>query len=159
MADERLMILVGVLALGLMGCADRDPPVPFGSEAESAMWMAADDVETVEPVPYQVFLREPASESDPARAIYHLLVPPGAGGVGLHRAMTEFLQAEADRDHSLVAIRVIAYVSRPTNEREASLIPVMWAEWVPPEGWGEAGPTRSRGPYRIYTYQEIPPEW
>lgn len=157
MVAKWLAALVGVLTVGMFGCTDRDRPVALEKQSGTPPRVAAEYVEQVEPVPYQLFLREMAE--DPGRAVYHLLVPPGAEGLGLHRALTEFLRSEADRDQSLAAIRAIAYVSRQTKEEEASLLPIMWAEWVPPEGWSRAGPTRSKGPYRIYTYQEIPPEW
>lgn len=114
---------------------------------------------SAQPVRYRIFNRDDLA--DPPRATIHLLVDSGANRDELRVTLAKALEEEAARDSAVVALRAVGYVGMPSKEspRQADLVPVAWAEWLPPDGWYEAHPEDRVALHRVYFYHGNPPEW
>jgi hypothetical protein len=114
-------------------------------------------VDTVTPARYQLFQTDTDSEV-PKKVIYRMMVLERARLAALSKTMRLALDSLSRSDTSLVAARAILYVFLPTDRSSGRLVPVVWGEWVPPEGWDQ-GRTRTRERlHRSYIYS-VDPGW
>lgn len=161
-------ILVAALAAGLCACVGSEtggtasgnrgsdqsasrPPAP----AETAV--KAVYLDTVPPLRYQVFEIVP-EEAEPQKVTYRLMMlRPGT-----QKSMTKTVRLALDSlqraDTTLAAVRVVLYAFQRTARMEGKLIPVIWGEWVPPDGWDDARPSERRRIHRSYVYA-VNPGW
>lgn len=163
---KRMLPVIGLLLIAI-ACEVGDAPdgardaadVRGAGSPDTEPAVRAERRPPVEPVSVEVFLREPAPDVGPGRMMVHLLVRGDASQEQVRSALVQTLEAEAERDTTLVAIRGVAYKTRPTTPEEAQLVPVAWAEWLPPDGWYDATPESRDDFHRVYTYTGGPPEW
>ncbi len=107
--------------------------------------------EDVAALEYQVFEQVVVSAS-PRKTLHRLLVFFPESRAGLLKTIRVALDSIAAADTTAVAARAILYAFRPTRPGEGDVIPVVWGEWVPPEGWAEAGPDSRRRLHRTFVY-------
>jgi len=98
---------------------------------------------------------EPAA---PPRVTLHVLVAALEDRDRLRQTVMDLLEARSREEPELAAIRVVGYMGEPGSGREVGLIPVVWGEWLPPDGWRRVEARAADGLYRIYIYHG-PPEW
>jgi hypothetical protein len=114
-------------------------------------------LDTVAPINYQLF-ESKADDEEPKKVTYRLM----ALGPGTLESMTKTIRLALDSlqraDTSLVAVRAVLYVVRPSGRMEGKLIPVVWGEWVPPDGWDAAAVSERRRIHRSYVYS-VNPGW
>lgn len=112
-------------------------------------------MDTVSPLPFQVFERVVESEN-PRKISYKLMVLEPAEDRALLKTLRVALDSLVSEDTTLVAARAILYHYRATRRMEGRLVARVWGEWIPPEGWeaAAAGPrSRTR---RSYIYHRNP---
>jgi hypothetical protein len=113
-------------------------------------------LDTVAPLDYQVF--EIVPDEDEPKLTYRLMALQS----GTPEAMTKTVRLALDSlqraDTTLVAVRAILYTFHPTTRREGKLLPVVWGEWIPPDGWEAAGTSERRRIHRSYVYA-VNPGW
>ena len=89
-------------------------------------------------------------EEEPKKVTYRLM----ALEVGRLESMTKTVRLALDSlqraDTSLVAVRAVLYIFRPTARMEGKLVPVVWGEWIPPDGWDAAAAGERRRIHRSY---------
>ncbi|MGD8868132.1 MAG: hypothetical protein PVI01_10890 [Gemmatimonadales bacterium] len=114
-------------------------------------------LDTVSPLPYQVFEVEPnADESKKVTyRLMSLLPGPQESMIKTVRLALDSLQRA---DTTLVAVRAVLYAFHQTSQRQGKLIPVIWGEWIPPDGWDEAARSGRNRIHRSYVYA-VNPEW
>jgi hypothetical protein len=114
-------------------------------------------MDTVSPLPFQVFERVVESEN-PRKISYKLMVLESAEDRALVKTLRVALDSLVSEDTTLVAVRTILYHYRPTQRTAGRLMAKVWGDWIPPEGWeaAAAGP-RSRI-HRSYIYH-LNPGW
>jgi len=113
--------------------------------------------DSVQPLPYQMFERVYV-EKDSSRLLTRLLVLGQPEREALSKTVMAALDSLGRADSSLVAARAILYTALMTEPGRATLVPRLWAEWVPPGGWGS---TEARGPrtvHRTFVY-DVDPGW
>jgi hypothetical protein len=114
-------------------------------------------VDTVASIDYQLFEAEPDDEEG-KRVTYRLMALES----GTQESMTKTVRLALDSlqraDTSLVAVRAVLYVFRPTARMEGKLIPVVWGEWIPPGGWDAAVASERNRIHRSYVYA-VNPGW
>lgn len=113
--------------------------------------------DTVAPIDYQLFEAE-RDDEEPKKVTYRLLTfEPGS-----RESMTKTVRLALDSlqraDTSLVAVRAVLYIFRPTDRMEGKLVPVVWGEWIPPDGWDAAVAGERRRVHRSYVYS-VNPGW
>lgn len=162
--------VIGAMIVAAAACADDDGGAADSPSEERAAAAAADGVEAdtpvrageipeVEPIAVEVFRREAAPDVGPGRRWLHVMLPPQAEREQVRQALVRTLEEEAERDSTLVAIRLIAYSPRPSGPQRARLEQTAWAEWLPPGGWHDATADSRDRIHRSYTYLGGPPEW
>ncbi len=124
-----------------------------GAEARAATRVEYSD--NVAPLEYQIFERVVQGESPP-KTLHRLLVLVPESQERLIKTVRVALDSIAAADTTVVAARAILYVFNQTGPREGDVIPVVWGEWLPPEGWAEAGPDSRRRLHRTYVYFGVP---
>jgi hypothetical protein len=113
--------------------------------------------DTVTPAQYQLFKVDTESE-EPKKVVYRMMVLERARAAALSKSVRLALDSLSRSDTSLVAARAIMYVFVPKDRSGGRLVPVVWGEWVPPEGW-DKGTTRARERvHRSYIYS-VDPGW
>jgi len=152
-----------VLLAGLCACVgsetydDRGEPDVDRTRPRETPEVRAIYEDTVAPVGYQLFEVEP-DEREPKKVTYRLM----ALEVGRLDSMTKTVRLALDSlqraDTSLVAVRAVLYVFQPTARMEGKLVPAVWGEWVPPEGWDAAVGTERQRFHRSYVYA-VNPGW
>lgn len=126
-----------------------------GADAQRGAVIGAEYSEDVEPLEYQIF-EQVVSSSSPRKTLHRLLVLFPDTRARLVKTARVALDSIAAADTAAVAARAILYAFRQTGPREGDVIPIVWAEWVPPEGWAEAD-SGSRGRlHRTYVYFGVP---
>lgn len=156
---ERLVVVLSLASLALaMGCVGSEPRQEREERADverpdSGLVRAGRD--TVTPAPYQIFDSQVASER-PRRTMYRLLVMGQTGPDALGKAMRVALDSIGKADTTLAAARAILYQVRRVEARRGELVPTVWGEWVPVEGWEEVGARGPRKLYRTYVYHGDP---
>lgn len=111
--------------------------------------------DTVTPAKYQLFQVDTDSE-EPKKAIYRMMALERARAAALSKTVRLALDSLSRSDTSLVAARVILYVFVPTERSGGKLVPAVWGEWVPPEGWDEGRTRDSERFHRFYIYSGDP---
>lgn len=160
-------ILVMALLAGLGACVGSETggsTTERGSDQGASRSRAPENagvsaiyLDTVSPLPYQVFEVVP-SEDESKRVTYRLMsMSPGAQE-SMIKTVRLALDSLQRADTSLVAVRAVLYAFRPTSRMEGKLVPVVWGEWIPPEGWDEAAPTGRKRIHRSYVYA-VNPGW
>lgn len=127
---------------------DRVPPDP----SAAARW------DSVQPVPYHLFERL-YSADDSSRLLARFLVLGEHRPEALSRTLLVALDSIGKADSSLMAARAILYTASAMRGNRATLVPSVWAEWVPPEGWERAGPRDRRTIHRTFVYHVDPGWW
>jgi hypothetical protein len=113
--------------------------------------------DTVTPAEYQLFQVDTDSE-EPKKVIYRMMVLERARAAALSKTVRVALDSLSRSDTSLVAARAILYVFVPKDRSGGKLVPVVWGEWVPPEGWNEGRTRASQRIHRSYIYS-VDPGW
>lgn len=157
---ERLVVVLAVASLGLaLGCVGSEPRQEHEEEQTGVERPASDWVrvgrDTVTPATYQIFESQVTSES-PRRATYRLVVMGRAEPDALGKAVRVALDSIGKADTTLAAARAILYQVRRVEARRGELVPTVWGEWVPVEGWDGAGTRSPRRTYRTYIYHGDP---
>jgi len=159
MRERAHRLLVACLVLGAAAaCESRSPPRAREREARAPDVTEARMLAPVEPLAYRV-LREEEGDVGAGRLILHILVPAESSDPQIRHTLETLLSERAERDATLVAVRVIAYRGSPLARAEVELVPVAWGEWLPPEGWVAATAASRQKLHRIYTYFGAEPEW
>ncbi len=151
------------LLAGLCACVgsetydDRSEPDADRTRPPQTPKVRAIYEDTVAPVEYQLFEVEP-DEEEPKKVTYRLM----ALQAGRQESMTKTVRLALDSlqraDTSLIAVRAVLYVFRPTARMEGRLVPAVWGEWVPPEGWDGAVESGRGRVHRSYVYA-VNPGW
>lgn len=131
---------------------------PPSSGRSGASGTSAGEMPTAEPVMAQIFDETP-EPGPPRRVTLHVLVPRDATRDQLRRTLSDLLLERAASDEALVAARAIGYTGVRTGENEAQMVPFVWAEWLPPDGWYESQAVSRNAIHRVYFYHEVAPEW
>lgn len=161
-------ILVAVLAAGLCACVGSETGGTASagrSSDQSASRQQAPaearaksvDLDTVATLGYQVFEIVP-DEDEPKRATYRLMSLRPGSPESMMKTVRLALDSLQRADTTLAAVRAVLYAFQPTAPMEGKLVPVVWGEWVPPEGWDDAGPSGRRRIHRSYVYA-VNPQW
>jgi hypothetical protein len=111
--------------------------------------------DTVSPLDYQIFNSVNQSGS-PKKVLYRLLVMQPGSDEALGKTLRVALDSIAEADSSLAAARAILYVFQRTGRAEGKLVPRVWGEWVPLEGWDSMVARSRKQPYRLYIYHGNP---
>ncbi len=114
------------------------------------------DSEDVAALEYQIFEQTVLSAS-PRKTLHRLLVMFPDSRARLSKTARVALDSIAAADTTVVAARVILYAFRQSGPNEGDVIPVVWGEWVPAEGWAEADRDSRRRWHRTYVYFGVPP--
>ncbi len=120
-----------------------------------AVTTTVDSTDHVATLEYRVFERVTQSE-EPHKTLYRLLVLQPGPRQALIKTMRTALDSIAGSDTTLVAVRAILYTFRPTGPAEGDVVPVVWGERVPPEGWAAAGAGSRQRVQRTYVYYGVP---
>ncbi len=141
-------------------------PEPGVSAAELRNAVVPDDVrrggtgvghsEEVAAHEYQIFEQIVVSAS-PRKTLHRLLVMFSDSRERLNETARVALDSIAAADSTVVAARVIVYLFRQSGPNEGDVIPVVWGEWVPAEGWAGADRDSRRRWHRTYVYSGVPP--
>jgi hypothetical protein len=128
------------------------------TESGSGADPVAGEVPEVGEVIWQIFdeTREPEG---PLRTTLHVLVPRDGSRDELRKALTEALELAAQKDTTLVAARAIGYRAEQTGPADARMVPFVWAEWLPSDGWYRSTEASRRTIHRTYFYHNLAPEW
>ena len=113
--------------------------------------------DTVAPIDYQLFESEPDQE-EPKKVTYRLMALESGSVESMTKTVRLALDSLQRADTSLVAVRAVLYVFRPTARMEGKLIPVVWGEWIPPDGWDAAVASERSRIHRSYVYA-VNPGW
>ncbi len=111
--------------------------------------------DTVSPADYRIFQSVEAT-GHPKKMVYRLFVLQPASPDALSKTLRVALDSIAQADSSLAAARAVLYTFRRTGPSEGRLLPRVWGEWVPTEGWDRAPPRSAQGVYRSYIYRTNP---
>ncbi len=131
---------------------EREPSQPAEQAATSRVYL-----DTVAPLQYELF-RETVDSEDPKKATYRfLLLAPGTAAAR-GKTMRVVLDSLGQADPALVAARAVLYELRPTSPTEGIVLPKVWGEWVPAEGWDSATAASRQMFHRSYIYH-IDPGW
>lgn len=115
------------------------------------------DYDTIAAAEYRVFDTTLNSER-PKKLTLRLVAMGTASEFEAAKALRSVLDSIAEVDTAVVAARAILYQALQTGPREAQLLPIGFALWLPPEGWdGATEDSRSRL-HRTYVYQGAP-DW
>jgi hypothetical protein len=116
-------------------------------------------VDTATTLRYHAFERRVESEH-PRKMFFRIMVLEEGGQDQLSRTLRLAIDSIARADSSLVAMRAAMYTFRPTGPRRGVLTARVWAEWLPPVGWDEAGTAAdtSSAPNRTYLWDR-PRAW
>ncbi len=125
------------------------------ADTERGAVTSAEYSEDVEPLEYQIFEQVVSSQS-PRKTLHRLLVLFPDTRARLVKTARVALDSIAAADTAAVAARAILYGFRQTGPREGDVIPIVWAEWVPPEGWAQADSSSRRRLHRTYVYFGVP---
>jgi len=125
--------------------AQRDEPARVGVVYE----------DTVSPIDYQLFEAKLGDE-EPWKATYRMMALESGTRESMSRTVRLALDSLQRTDTTLVAVRAVLYIFRPTARMEGKLIPVMWGEWVPPGGWDAAVAGERGRIHRSYVYAMNP---
>lgn len=126
-----------------------------GAGAQRGEVTSAEYSEDVEPLEYQVFEQVVSSQS-PRKTLHRLLVLFPDTRARLVKTARVALDSIAAADTAAVAARAILYGFRQTGPREGDVIPIVWAEWVPAEGWAQADSSSRKRLHRTYVYFGVP---
>lgn len=159
-------LVTAVITLGgLLACVgsesdrrpeEREQAARSESETVPPASRSAADADTITPLRYEIFETERAVD-DPNRALYRLLVMEQSPRLdALLKTVRLALDSIAGSDTNLLAARAILYTFRPIDRRQGTLIPRIWGEWVPPEGWHSAGAVPRQRLRRSYLYSANP---
>lgn len=145
------------------GAAGQESPAAEAAEAPAPATSTADRHAAGErpdatPVVAQIF-DEMAEPSPPRRVTFHVLVARDATRDQLRQTLTDLLLEQAESDSSLVAARAIGYYGVQTSATQADMVPFVWAEWLPNEGWYYASQASRDELHRVYFYPEAAPQW
>ena len=134
-----------------------------GSEESSTIEIPEEDdsigggsvyVDTISPVPYEVFEQVVESE-DPKKVTYRMMMHGEGSWDALSRTLRLALDSLTNADSSLVAARVTFYQIVPVDNMRGKLVPRAWGEWIPREGWDKAR-SGSDAIHRSYIYHQNP---
>ena len=161
----RTLVWIPAAVMGVACAAEDAAPAPDGDASSGGRPAASADpsavsgeIPDVEPVGYSVF-DEIAEAEPPRRVTLHMLVSTDATRDQLRATLTHVLEEKAEADSETVALRAIGYRPSPGPGTEVELVPFVWAEWLPNEGWYEATADARESLHRIYFYHELAPEW
>ncbi len=113
--------------------------------------------DTASPAAYQIFELTVETES-PRRLTLRLLTFEVESRDRISKALRLAFDSLAAVDPEVVAARAIVYAPRSIAAREADLLPIVWAYWIPPEGWDAARPESRKRTHRTYVYFGAPPD-
>lgn len=133
-----------------------EPRAPVVSDGVTPSGPGVAYREDVAALDYKIFEQAVLSAS-PRKTLHRLLVMFPESGERLSKTARVALDSIAAADTTVVAARVIVYAFRPSGPNEGEVIPVVWGEWVPAEGWAKAGPDSRRRWHRTYVYLGAPP--
>ena len=111
-------------------------------------------VDTISPVPYEVFEQVVESE-DPKKITYRMMLLGEGSWEALSRTLRLALDSLTSADSSLVATRVTLYEIVPVDNMRGKLVARAWGEWIPREGWDKAR-SGSAATHRSYIYHQNP---
>jgi hypothetical protein len=140
------------------GVGESPDDAPGAAEAGTEAEPVAGELPEVGEVVWQTFdeTREPEG---PPRTTLHILVPRDGSRDELRKALTEALELAAREDTTLVAARAIGYRVEQTSPADARMVPFVWAEWLPADGWYRSTEASRETIYRTYFYHNLAPEW
>ncbi len=161
----RLIVLVSLLGGAAVGCIGEQsrPGSEEATEEEIELPFDPDDVfsgvfvDSAATLSYHTF--ETIVESEhPRKMMYRIMALELGDTESLTKTLRTALDSVARADSGVVAARATLYTFRPTGPRKGILTARVWAEWLPPSGWDDAGTAAdaSAAPYRIYTYDRQP---
>ena len=127
------------------------------SRPREAARVGAVYLDTVAPINYRLFETEPEDDA-PKKITYRLMALQSGNQESMTKTVRLALDSLQRADTSLVAVRAVLYIFRPTARMEGKLIPVVWGEWVTPEGWDAAAAGERRRIHRSYVYA-VNPGW
>ena len=138
-----------LVALALLaGCRVEGP----GSAATLSRDSLADD--PAAPAGHRVFGRRREDVSPGVvRVTLSAAVPLRHGQDSAQRIIEGLVAEERDRDTTVSAIRLLAYLP-PTvghGQGRTSLVPLAYADWAPLSGWDSLTAATARGPHRLTT--------
>lgn len=158
---KRGLFALIVLVLAAGACQPDQPRREQRQDTDRPQSSRSGEVDDGEPQPvrYQIFNREDVAE--PARTTLHLMVDAQATRGELRVTLAEAINRAVEADSSLVALRAVGYVGTPSTRgpRDADLVPIAWAEWIPPSGWSDATAEDLDAVRRLYFYHGSPPDW
>ena len=87
------------------------------------------------------------------RVTVSAIVPIEPGQDTARAMMERLLQAERQRDSSVAAIRILAYLPPAAGHgaQQAPLVPLAFLDWTPAAGWDRLSAETARQPYRVVT--------
>lgn len=129
-------------AAGAAGGAD--PVAGEVTEAGEVIWQIFDETRELE---------------GPPRVTLHILVPRDGSRDQLRQALADALELAAREDTTLVAARAIGYRPEQTGPADARMVPFVWAEWLPTDGWYRSTEASRSTTHRTYFYHNLAPEW
>jgi len=156
--SRAIIAFMAVIMITACGPDAGDAPAGADGREGTRPETTAGEIPEVDAVDHQIF-DETTEVEAPPRVTFHVLVPREASRDELRKTLSDVLTAEAEGDPSLVAIRAIGYRSEQTGVTEAELVPFVWAEWLPTEGWYEATEASRESLHRLYLYHDIAPQW
>jgi hypothetical protein len=125
------------------------------SDTSAALTAGPEYWDTIPTLQYQLFKQEEAS-ADPKKSVYRFMVLERSSRQAYTQTLRLALDSIGNANPDLAAARAVLYVFLPTAENRGRLVPATWGEWVPPEGWENAGTGDGRGIHRTYLYNTDP---
>lgn len=161
-----LLVLAAVWGCSSDGGVDKAPddalPEAEATDASTApageTRSVAGELPEVGEVVWQIFDETKEAEGPP-RITLHILVPRDGSRDELRKALTEALELAAQEDTTLVAARAIGYRAEQTGPTDARMVPFVWGEWLPSDGWYRSTEASRHSIHRMYFYHNLAPEW
>jgi len=130
-----------------------------GCRVEGSGWAAARSRDSAvdraaPPAGHRVFNRRREDVAPGVvRVTLSAVVPVRYGQDSAQRIIEAVVAEERGRDTAAAAIRVLAYFppSAGHGQREASLVPLAFADWAPLSGWDRLSAATAGGPHRLTT--------
>jgi hypothetical protein len=88
-----------------------------------------------------------------------MLIDTRASRDELRQTLSDAIDEQTAADASLVAVRAIGYRPQQIEAAEFQMVPFVWAEWLPTEGWYLATDRSRDSLHGLYFYHGVAPEW
>jgi hypothetical protein len=140
--------------------SNEEPPVAQEEETHEGprvLEISQEAIDTVSPIRYTVF-REAVESEKPRKLMFHAAALEPGNPERWAATLRGALDSLAQADTMLVAARAVMFTIGEVQGRVGKLVPVVWAEWVPPVGWDQATPASRETVHRTYIYHGRP-QW